>query len=166
METAQKIRPKLWEEMSFEEQHDLRRSWDKQASDFRLKIEGDYWKSQEVIRLLRDKAGVHCQTLKDLPSAEKSSAQLPEEEGHYLWYVIDWGYADVGLVQVMKDRPKHLAYLKEQFDKGSRSFLVYQNSKGETLSMYHQANDHLPHWNKDGIPWVDGYLPFDFAQFK
>ena len=85
---------------------------------------------------------------------------LPQEPGFYLWYIWDFGYFDGGIVQVMKDKESHLKYLRAQY-RDKKTFFIYENEAGETLTMYHQAHDHLPPTNKEGIPMVDLFVTFD-----
>lgn len=89
---------------------------------------------------------------------------LPTEPGMYMWYVVDLSYMDVGMVQIMYDTDEHLARLRA---KPSKEVYIYNRNEiigweGESfLTMYHQANDHIPPCDETGKPWVDGYLPFD-----
>lgn len=87
---------------------------------------------------------------------------LPTDTGHYLWYILDLGYFNVGCVRVTQDTSSHLGYLRSQPPEKSSGFYLYQVPSDRTLTMYHQAQDHLPPCDKDGRPLVDGYIPFDF----
>lgn len=96
---------------------------------------------------------------------------FPQEPGHYLWFMTDWGFVDVGLVHVTKDNPKHLEYLTGRFAEGCRDFFVYKTKDGQTLSMYHDAatgNElrHVPPMKDDGTPCVDGYVKIDPWTFQ
>ena len=85
---------------------------------------------------------------------------LPEEPGWYLWHILDLGYLKVGVVQVMEDEEQHLQRLRANPDK---MFLLYRNSQGKELTMYHQAHDHLPPVDSSGLPIVDGYAKTTFG---
>lgn len=105
-----------------------------------------------------------------VPKAEWSHV-LPQEPGWYFWYNLDLGYFEVGAVHVLKDTKKHLERLKGSIKEGKGfSFYIYQNDKGETLTMYHQAtrgspeDSHVPHADENGRPYVDGYIPFNFDE--
>jgi hypothetical protein len=93
---------------------------------------------------------------------------LPQTPGYYFWYILDWGYFEIGAVQVMQDTEKHLKYLADAPSK--KSFYVYKNDEGVILTMYHKAagtgkdNFHYPPSAEDGKPYVDGYVPFDFQE--
>jgi hypothetical protein len=97
--------------------------------------------------------------------------KLPQEPGFYFWYIIDWGYFKVGSIRVSKDPEKHINYLKSRPPENPCQFYLYQNDKGETLTMYHEAytgNDlcDVPPTKKGSTePIVDGYVPFDFDDF-
>lgn len=102
---------------------------------------------------------------------------FPEVPGYYLWYILDMGYFEIGAVHVMKDPALHLAYLRKGIEGGPRKSswpgvvyewpYIYQNSKGETLTMYWEANGgshpHLPPLLEDRKPVVDEFIPFDFS---
>lgn len=154
---------KLWEEMTTEEQRQVVGSWDAQVVRFRADLLKRYWEGQRNFKILRDRPSA-CVPV--TPASVTSATPLPDEPGHYLWYVLDWGYLDVGMVHVLQDPPSHLAYLKQKYDEGCRGHLVYENSKGATLTMYQQCHDHHPYTNKEGVPWVDGYVPINFEIFK
>lgn len=83
---------------------------------------------------------------------------LPSSTGFYLWYILDFGYTDVGLVMVRQEPASHLEYLR---DKGSPRFYIYE-AGFVTFVMYHQAHNHLPPMDENRRPIVDGYIPFDF----
>ena len=86
---------------------------------------------------------------------------MPQEPGFYLWYILDFSYLDVGIVQVLKDKESHLEWLRTKYkDKEPKTFQIYQNEAGETLTMYHQAHDHLPPMY-NGFPSVDLFVTFD-----
>lgn len=86
--------------------------------------------------------------------------KLPQKPGWYIWCILDLNYCDIGLVQVVIDDKKHIKYLKDHH-KNNNTFYIYENDEGVTLTMYHQAFDHIPP-TKNGEPMVDGYAPFDF----
>lgn len=90
--------------------------------------------------------------------------ELPKEKGFYLWYVLDFGYFDVGCVQIMCDTPEHVEYLRSLPKEKRTGFYLYQTGfeNSITMTMYHQAHDHLPSCDEDGKPLVDGWIPFDF----
>lgn len=68
--------------------------------------------------------------------------KLPETTGFFLWYLFDISYLNVGVVQINADPKKHIDYL---INNPKPTHYVYQiNEFGYTLSMYHQAHDHLP----------------------
>jgi len=90
----------------------------------------------------------------------EDSVPLPKETGYYLWFRLDFGYFDVGVVQILQDTPEHLERLKKE-NKNSKEFYVYESGY-QTFTMYHQAHDHLPPSDENNQPWVDGYIPFDF----
>lgn len=83
---------------------------------------------------------------------------LPDEPGFYLWYILDFGYMNVGLVQVRQESTSHLEYLQHR---EANDFYIYE-SGFITLVLYHQAHDHLPPLDENKKPIVDGYIPFDF----
>jgi len=96
---------------------------------------------------------------------DSQPVQFPEDTGYYLWYVLDLNYTDVGLVQILRDNPKHLEYLRSLPPEKSKGFFLYQTgfNNGITHTMYHQASDHLPPLDKESNrPLVDGFIPFDF----
>lgn len=102
-----------------------------------------------------------------VPVAPKSTSKRPQEPGYYFWYILDISYFCVGAVQVLKDPPKHLEYLRGLIKDGkdTRQFHLYQNDAGEWLTMYHQAIDARPTCDDTGNPYVDGYRPFDLDTF-
>ncbi len=162
---GERQKPKLWEEMSPEEHRVLEEGWRAKAAEFHADLVNKFWEGQRNLKILRERL-IDLVPMRSGPASEAASVPLPDAPGHYLWYVLDWGYLDVGMVQVIKDPEKHLLRLQDLRDKGLRHHLVYQNSKGETLSMYHEAHDHVPYRNSEGVPWVDGYVPIDFNVFK
>jgi hypothetical protein len=87
--------------------------------------------------------------------------RMPEAPGYYMWFILDLNYLKVGVVQVIKDRDYHLEWLRKQKD---TNVYIYENSVGETLTMYHMAQDGIPPLDKDNKPFVDDYLPFDMDQ--
>ncbi len=92
---------------------------------------------------------------------------IPQEPGYYLWYILDLGYTNVGMVHVMEDTEKHLTQLKtDSLYKDSKLHYIYQNDQGKTLTLYHCAHDHLPFIHEDKKPQVDGYIPFDWGLIK
>jgi len=91
-------------------------------------------------------------------------AKLPTEPGYYLWYILDFGYFNVGAVQILQDNDKHIQHLRERLWEDRKGFYLYQTGWQDsiTLTMYHQAANNLPPCNKFGQPMVDGWMPFDF----
>lgn len=90
---------------------------------------------------------------------------LPPAPGWYLWVVWDLNYLDVGAVQVLADKDSHLDYLRGRLAEagpGGVAFHLYQAPDGRWLTMYHQAQDHLPPRDAAGRPLVDGYRATDF----
>lgn len=100
------------------------------------------------------------------PANGRDLLELPPEPGFYFWVITDLNYLDVGAVQVTADPEKHLAYLRAQVaEKGADKvpFYLYQAADGRWLTMYYQAQDHMPYYrHPDGKPQVDGYRAFDF----
>lgn len=98
--------------------------------------------------------------------------ELPTDPGWYMWYIVDLGYMNVGMVNIIEDSPQHLAWLRERQNDGM--VYIYNTISPDImevfgpryLTMYHQAHDHLPPCDKDGKPFVDGYLPFDFRLIR
>lgn len=84
---------------------------------------------------------------------------FPDEPGYYFWYDLDLNWMDVGSVHVTKDPLSHRVYLKTRRD--DSSFYVFVNSRGETLTMYHDNYRHLPHIGKDGRPQADGWAKYN-----
>ena len=82
----------------------------------------------------------------------------PQKPGHYLWYILDFGFFECGTVQVLKDGEDHLAMLRTY--KGN-TYYIYENEAGETLTMYHGCRTHLPPMDKNNKPEVDLYVTFD-----
>jgi hypothetical protein len=94
-----------------------------------------------------------------------AKTKLPQRPGHYLWFVLDMSYLEVGSVHVLKDPANHLDYLRsklEEMGPNGVSFHLYQNDAGEWLTMYHDAHDHLPARDESGFPCVDDYRRYDF----
>lgn len=93
---------------------------------------------------------------------KRPEIEIPQAPGYYLWYILDLGYVNVGLVNIVQDTAEHLAWLKNREHK----CYIYQNEKGDTLTMYHQAHDHIPYLFAENKPNVDGYVPFDWGLVK
>ena len=93
------------------------------------------------------------------------ATKLPENPGHYLWFILDLSYLDVGSVHVMADKPNHHEYLRGEIARlgaDKVDFHLYQNSEGRWLTMYHDARDHKPPVTEQGVPCVDDYRSYDF----
>jgi hypothetical protein len=98
---------------------------------------------------------------------KRPEIEIPQEPGYYLWYILDLGYMNVGMVHVMKDSASHLERLRtDPLYSTRKTYYIYQNEKGDTLTMYHQAHDHLPFLHPDNRPQVDGYIPFEWGWIK
>lgn len=90
----------------------------------------------------------------------------PQVPGYYLWYIMDLGYFECGVVHVSADSPEHLEYLRGPTSR-KEAFHIYLNEKAETLTMYFEASGgqkpHLPPKRVGGRPNVDLYVSFDFS---
>jgi hypothetical protein len=93
--------------------------------------------------------------MKDAGGKYQIEPQIP---GFYLWYILDYNYLEVGIVQVSKDPPEHLEYLRHSTS--VKQFYIYQNEIGETLTMYHQGRN-MPPVDETNKPLVDLYVTFD-----
>lgn len=157
---ARTIRIELWENLSAEQQAATEKKWEDEGRKVTEDHRSSYFKGQELLKHMMGLEPSEYRTLP--PSQPGEKAVLPQTQGYYMWYILDWDYLDVGVVQIMKDTMKHLEYLKAKAKDGCNTFIMYQNEAGETLTMYHQAHDHYPPMNGDGVPCVDGYVPFCF----
>lgn len=86
--------------------------------------------------------------------------QLPQEPGFYLWYILDLGYINVGLVHCLLD--KSISKSSKITDKVKCDMSYKYRAGYRNIDMVYQAHDNRPPCNEFGMPIVDGWIPFDF----
>jgi len=94
----------------------------------------------------------------------KGCSNPPTETGMFLWYILDMGYLNVGIVQILMDQEKHRKYLREN-RATDKTWYIYKGEFSE-FTLYHQAHDHLPPMDENNKPFVDGYIPFDIRTLR
>lgn len=154
------INIELWENLTVEQQEAMEKGWEEEGRKVTEDRRRSYFAGQAM---LREIAGLPKIEHPGVKPEEKTPQGLPQKQGYYMWYILDLNYLDIGVVHITKDPEKHLEYLREQKENGSK-ILLYQNKDGDTLTMYHQT--HMPPISEDGMPYVDGYVPFCFDSLR